>query len=110
MSYIGRCFLVAITLFISYCSAPPEAYVECNGVGTGYQCSVTHRRGDASINVCWSVHVSCSNNTASTGKTCQTVPPGGMSSAFIPINEMKNAELCDIAKHVEIKDLIISVL
>lgn len=92
------------------CAKENKAYVECEGVGTGYNCTITHQQGDDPLKVCWSVAVKCQNGTKAVGKACQQVQASAKTTTLIPVTDMKNAEKCDLATQVAVEGLKLTVL
>lgn len=73
-----------------------KVYVECQGVLNGFSCTVDHRQGSDPAYVCWRLTSRCRNGVEAIAGSCVTVSPQSKLAKFIPIDEVRNAELCDV--------------
>lgn len=87
------------------CKKENKVYVECAGVGTGFNCTADHREGSDKVKVCWDVNVVCKNGTHATASGCATVAPSGKATTFIPVSDVKNNDKCDMAVNTAVENV-----
>lgn len=84
-------------------------YVSCEGApASGFNCTVTHQRGNANANACWNIRAQC-DNTFVSGHACQNVQVGGQSFRYVGPNELKNAYVCNRMTGVTVENVAVTV-
>jgi len=91
------------------CNLQHEAYVECVGVDTDFNCTVEHKKGGSAIEACWDVTVACVNGTKTKASTCHTVQPKSKSTKFMPVKDFPGADKCDKAQTVQVENLKLNI-
>lgn len=95
--------LLALCLACGANLLPPQAQVNCQGVGDAYQCTVQHTAG-GSGQICWDVQVTCVNGTVTSANSCVHLEPGQTVSHRVPVTQFDNFQACDTVSTVQIID------
>lgn len=90
-----------------------RAYVRCKAAGKlvadGFDCSIEHRTGADTVDVCWDLVLTCANETVGTSRKCGTVAPKQTTEARVPYAAISGMKGCDKLTKIEVKDLVLTV-